>query len=60
MISYSRHKSDKREFGARFYIIRHIVDNLLDFEHVNKRICKIGVKLKYYNLTLISTLAPAE
>jgi hypothetical protein len=29
--------------------------NVLDFEHLNERICKIIVKLKYYNLTLIIT-----
>jgi len=32
------------------FVSRHIVDNLLDFEHVNERICKIRVKIKYYNL----------
>jgi hypothetical protein len=32
--------------------------NLLDFEPVNERICKIKVELKCYNLTL--THAPAE
>ena len=57
MISYtcSRHKSDKREFGIGFYIIRHIMDNCLEFESVNEIICKIRVQLKYYDLTLIST-----
>jgi hypothetical protein len=39
MISCSRHKSEKREFGAGFYVIRHIVNNVLDFEPVNERIC---------------------
>jgi hypothetical protein len=34
------------------------MDNLLDFEPVNERICKIKVKLKCYNLTL--THAPSE
>jgi hypothetical protein len=36
------------------------MDNLLDFEPVNERICKIKVKLTYYNLTLISTHAPTD
>lgn len=47
MISYSRHKSDKREFGIGFCIIRHIMDNFLDFESVSERICNIRVQLKY-------------
>jgi len=44
-----RHKSAKYEFWIIFYIIRHIVDKLLDFEPVNERIYKSMVKLKYYN-----------
>jgi len=34
--------------------------NLLDFETVNERICKIRVKLKHYNLILISTHTQTE
>jgi len=36
------------------------MNNLIDFEHVNERICKIRVKLKYYTLTLISLYVPTE
>ena len=50
-ILYSGHKSDKYEFQTGFYIGRYIKENVLDFEPVNERICKITVKLKYYNLT---------
>jgi hypothetical protein len=57
MILYSVH--GKCEFGTGFYISRH-TDNLLDFAPVSERICKIKVKLTYYNLTLISTHAPTE
>jgi len=57
MILYSVH--DEREFGTGFYISRHM-HNLLDFAPVSERICKIKVKLTYYNLTLISTHAPTE
>jgi hypothetical protein len=32
------------------------MDNLLDFETVNDKICEISVKLKYRSLTLISIL----
>jgi hypothetical protein len=59
-ILYSGHKSYKHVFGTGFYINRHIMDNLLDFESVNEIICKIMVKHKYYNLALISTHAPNE
>jgi hypothetical protein len=51
----SGHKSDKHESGTGFFCINtHNLHNLLDFEPVNERICKIRIKLKYYNLTLIS------
>jgi hypothetical protein len=52
--------SDKHEFGTGFYISRLIIDNLWYFETVNERICTIRVKLKYSNLTLLSTHAPTE
>jgi hypothetical protein len=34
------------------------MDNLLDFEPINEIIFKFRVKLKYYNLSLISSHAP--
>ena len=46
VISYSRYKSDKREFWIGFYIIRYYYGNLLDLEPVNERFCKIRVQLK--------------
>jgi hypothetical protein len=57
----SGHNSDKHcnnEFGTGLDISRRIMDNVLVFEPVNGRICKIWVKLEHYNLTLISTHAP--
>ena len=47
LILYSWHKCDTHGFGTGFYISKHIIDNLLDFEPVNEIICKIRVKLKY-------------
>jgi len=41
MIIYSGCKINKHEFGTGFYISRYVMDNLLDFEHINERICKI-------------------
>jgi hypothetical protein len=58
MILYSVHH--KHEFGTGFYISRHIMDTLLDFAPVSEKICKIKAQLTYYNLTLISALAPTE
>jgi hypothetical protein len=36
------------------------MDNTFDFEPLHERICKIRVKVKYYNLTLISRHAQTE
>jgi len=60
MILYSECKSDKHGYVTGMYTNRHIVDNLLYFEPINERICKIGFKLNYYNLTLLLTNAPPE
>jgi len=60
VILYGGHKSDKHEFGTGCYISRYGMDNLLAFEPINERIFKIRMKLKCYNLTLISTHAPTE
>jgi hypothetical protein len=47
MILYDGHKSEKHEIGTGFYIIRHIMYNVFDFQSAHERICKIRVKLKY-------------
>jgi hypothetical protein len=52
--------SDRHEFGTEYYVRRHIMDNWLDFEPVNERICKIRFKLNYYISTLISPHTPIE
>jgi hypothetical protein len=49
MILCRRHESAKHKSGKRFYISTHIIDKLLNFEPVNKRICKSRVKFNYYN-----------
>jgi hypothetical protein len=36
------------------------MDNIIDFEPINDRICKIRVRLKFYNLTMTSIHAPTE
>jgi len=54
------HNSDKHEFETGFHTSRKNKDYRLDFEPVNERICKLTVKLQYYNMTLISTHTPNE
>jgi hypothetical protein len=57
---YSGNKNGTHEFGTGFYVNRRIMDNITDFEPVNDRTYKIRVKLKFYNLALISIHAPTE
>lgn len=45
VILYRRHKSDEHEFGSGFYIMRYVMDNLLHFESINERICKLRFNL---------------
>jgi len=47
MILYSGHKSDKHELETGFYISRNVMDNLLNFEPINERTCKIR-----FNITI--------
>jgi hypothetical protein len=49
MILYSGHKSDKYEFGKLFYISRHTMDNLLDFEPASENFVKLRLNL---NITI--------
>jgi len=44
-ILHSGYKSEEHESGIGFYISTHIMDNVLYFESINERICKIRVKL---------------
>jgi exonuclease III len=60
MILYCGNKNGKHEFCTGFYVNRRIMDNITDFEPANDRICKIRVKLKFYNLTMISIHIPTE
>jgi len=43
-----------------FFLLVDMLWIVYYIEPVNERICKIRIKLKYYNLTLISTHAPTE
>jgi hypothetical protein len=37
-----------------------IVNNVIGFEAINERICKIRIKGKYNNMTLVNMYAPTE
>jgi hypothetical protein len=57
---YSGNKTGKHEFGTGFYVNKRIMNNFIGFEPVCERTCNIRIKLKFYNMTMISIHAPTE
>jgi len=48
----------KKKYLSLYY--SGIIDNIIGFEAINERLCKIRIKSKYNNLTLINMYAPTE
>jgi exonuclease III len=46
--------------GIGFYVKKEIAKHIVGFEAVSERICKLRIKGKYGNITLISVYAPPE
>jgi exonuclease III len=46
--------------GTGFYVKKEIAKHIIGFEEVNERTCKLRIKGKYSNVTLISVYAPPE
>jgi len=46
--------------GTGFIVKKEITKNVMGFEPINERICKIRLKGKYHNITLINIHAPME
>jgi len=46
--------------GTGFIVKKKITKNVMGFEPINERICKIHLKGKYHNITLINIHAPTE
>jgi hypothetical protein len=50
----------KREYGVGFIVAKKMRNYCMGFEPINERICKLRIRGKFYNLTLISACAPTE
>ena len=59
-VLYSRPENRKGQLGTSFMITLPMRKSLLEFETVNERICRIRIKGRYRNITIISTHAPME
>ena len=44
----------------RFYLSRWLINNILDIQQIDSRICLIRIKLKFYNLILAAVHVPIE
>jgi exonuclease III len=53
-------KTSKRQHGTGFLITRCATQRILDIEPINERMCKLRIKGKFYNMTIISVYAPTE
>jgi hypothetical protein len=56
---YSGTKQQLGQAGTGFILMGRIMNNVIGFEAINKRICKIRIKGKY-NVSLINMYAPTE
>jgi exonuclease III len=48
------------EQGVGFIIKRSLENSILDFEPINARMCKVSIKGKFYNTTVINAYVPTE
>jgi exonuclease III len=46
--------------GTGFILMGRIINNVIGFEAINERLCKIRIKGKYNNMTLVNMYAPIQ
>jgi len=46
--------------GTGFFVTKKMTDRILQFEPIDERICKIRLKGKFRNVTIINVYAPTE
>ena len=53
-------EEERHEFGCGFVVNGKLKSAIIDFKPINKRMCSLRLKGKWFNLTLFSTHAPTE
>jgi exonuclease III len=59
-LHYSGPSSKTGQAGTGFMLLKKIHHNVMEFEPYNERLCKLRIKGKYNNITLINVYAPTE
>ena len=49
-----------KELGVAFIVDKGIKANILDFQPVNERMCKLRIAAKFFNITIINVHCPTE
>jgi exonuclease III len=57
---YSRTKENTGEAGTGFLLMKKMQKYIISYELHNERLCKLRIKGKYNNTTLINAYAPTE
>lgn len=59
-ILFSGKEGDNKEFGVAFLVDNKVKANIIDFQAVNERICKLRIRTCFFNLTLINIHCPTD